>query len=852
MIPSRIFKNLGFTLIEILVVISIIALLASIVLVSLQSSRERAVDVVGVAQERQIRSALELYYADNGYYPAEENWDTKLAPYINIQRMTERGFVYDYEGKFCDGDRCGEYTLAFVGAESPTIPVAPDPGNGNGNGNGDPDPTDPDPADPDPVLVTLLASNSQIIEGQTVTLSWEVSGADYCTASSDWSGDKDKDGGSDAIILSTAGSYVFTLTCDADGIDSSSDSVTVVVNQDDSDETWRAVIEVNESPSYKKYLEDGRYGNISLTDYYAPLPVFFEGWKSEVPDIKDAIFEWDFGDNLPNGASIVRSGFNAAHVYEKIGNHTATLTIIERSTGIQMDSASVNIRVRDRVAEEFGDIYYVDSVLGDDSNSGTSTAHAWRTADRAFSRLVMNLWCDPDLNQCPVGFQPNDRRNPFGPGDQILFKRGQEFEVTESLGLRRDVDTSEHSYKHGIIIGSYGHPTNSLPVIKYTANSGSLFAAPGGASTGIAHLTIRDISFRNPAMNRGFWSSTGEGRQPGPGEPGYNPSTYDPESGGKWGINHVLFYNLDLKDWGGGMSISHSWSGGDGGSRVSGFFLFKNKIEGTHAPGGGSVQFYFHANRLALIDNYFDYSANHIVYGSWINTAVVYKNTFERPAGGRNALRISAASDNFNAPAGNVYLKDNIFRGWIDPRTIPTSNGGNRYNWQLVLVGSQSNQDQSILNVVLEDNQFWDAETLLSVAVSSDVHVFNNFFSTRNHWGNYAGEMISIGGKLGHNFDRRPVSNINFHNNTIISRPPEGITQAPNIFYVAKCGPNHHPSCPSPSWGSSQHENIRFSDNKICWITREPSLLRFGSDVPSSVVSLNVNNPIISGLSTCQ
>ncbi len=60
----------GFTLIELLVVIAIIGLLASIVLVSLNSARAKARDVRRKTDMNQIVLALEMYYDSYGSYPS--------------------------------------------------------------------------------------------------------------------------------------------------------------------------------------------------------------------------------------------------------------------------------------------------------------------------------------------------------------------------------------------------------------------------------------------------------------------------------------------------------------------------------------------------------------------------------------------------------------------------------------------------------------------------------------------------------------------------------------------------------------------------------------------------------------
>lgn len=62
-------RTRGFTLIELMVVIAIIGLLASIITISLVSSKAKGRDAKRVADVRTIQLALETYYNDNGTYP---------------------------------------------------------------------------------------------------------------------------------------------------------------------------------------------------------------------------------------------------------------------------------------------------------------------------------------------------------------------------------------------------------------------------------------------------------------------------------------------------------------------------------------------------------------------------------------------------------------------------------------------------------------------------------------------------------------------------------------------------------------------------------------------------------------
>lgn len=75
----------GFTLIEILVVVSIIGLLSAVVLGSLGTARVKGRDAARIVEIREIKKALEFYYDDNKKYPQPggqaSNFDIAADPF---------------------------------------------------------------------------------------------------------------------------------------------------------------------------------------------------------------------------------------------------------------------------------------------------------------------------------------------------------------------------------------------------------------------------------------------------------------------------------------------------------------------------------------------------------------------------------------------------------------------------------------------------------------------------------------------------------------------------------------------------------------------------------------------------
>jgi len=91
----KMMKVKGFTLVELLVVISIIAMLLSILMPSLNKARKAAQGVVCGSNQRQLSMGMRLYSENNkGRAPAfgmaaGDYWQYKIAPYLNSKEYAK-------------------------------------------------------------------------------------------------------------------------------------------------------------------------------------------------------------------------------------------------------------------------------------------------------------------------------------------------------------------------------------------------------------------------------------------------------------------------------------------------------------------------------------------------------------------------------------------------------------------------------------------------------------------------------------------------------------------------------------------------------------------------------------------
>ena len=105
-------RKQGFTLIEILIVVAIIGILASVVLVGLGPLQRQGRDARRISDLKQVQTGLELYYNRNGFYPTmsvtdQTGWSNLSSDLIGadigisnvpIEPNTSRSYLYESDG----------------------------------------------------------------------------------------------------------------------------------------------------------------------------------------------------------------------------------------------------------------------------------------------------------------------------------------------------------------------------------------------------------------------------------------------------------------------------------------------------------------------------------------------------------------------------------------------------------------------------------------------------------------------------------------------------------------------------------------------------------------------------------
>lgn len=90
-------NNFGFSLIELLVVISIIAVLSSVLVANFMGMRERARDAQKIQDLNSMKSALRSYYNDHQGYPlTQTNMVNGIGTSAYMPAISSIGFSYVY------------------------------------------------------------------------------------------------------------------------------------------------------------------------------------------------------------------------------------------------------------------------------------------------------------------------------------------------------------------------------------------------------------------------------------------------------------------------------------------------------------------------------------------------------------------------------------------------------------------------------------------------------------------------------------------------------------------------------------------------------------------------------------
>lgn len=126
----------GFTLIELMVVIVILAALATLVAPRFFGQKEEAMRTQAKVQIRNIEQALQLFYVDNGFYPDTEQGLAALVEKPSIGRIPRKWREGGYMDKVPKDPWGSDYLYISPGVESKDFDIMSYGSDGQEGGEG--------------------------------------------------------------------------------------------------------------------------------------------------------------------------------------------------------------------------------------------------------------------------------------------------------------------------------------------------------------------------------------------------------------------------------------------------------------------------------------------------------------------------------------------------------------------------------------------------------------------------------------------------------------------------------------------------------------------------------------------
>lgn len=233
---------------------------------------------------------------------------------------------------------------------------------------------------------------------------------------------------------------------------------------------------------------------------------------------------------------------------------------------------------------------------------------------------------------------------------------------------------------------------------------------------------------------------------------------------------------------------------------------------------------------VALLNNKFDYSGNHLLYTNMSNGLII-GNKFSRQAFGRTQLRIYGTDPASDFVTKSVWISDNTFEGWIDPRTsalcttIGTGPGGcpyengKRYNFSLAEFtpnGFASDPAKFTDNIVFTRNTLKNAENMLRISASAHFVASKNIFDNMDSTTTARVQLHYV------NFAKRPLNDAVIKDNLFTERNAARPANSP-IMHL-----NNYDGTTYPCGDLPTHKDVIVSSNQA--ITATPACFMSNGD----------------------